>query len=104
TTHFTEHRSQGHWSATGGGVSTLLAPRDAARSADDQANRVASVGGASAPGRWPRLTNRIGAGAARAIARRVVPSPSLRQRSESPTTSRLAREAADTIPSRPGSA
>src|SRR5690349_11152287 len=74
------------------------------RPAVDHANRVASVAGASAPGRSPRLTKTIGAGAAFAIARRVSPRPSLRQRSDSPIRSRSAREAAATIPARPGSA
>ena len=66
--------------------------------------RVTSVRGASAPGRRPRRTKRIGAGAAAAISWRTGPRPSSRQRSESPITSSPAPAAARRSPSRPGSA
>ncbi len=66
--------------------------------------RVTSPRAARAPGRVPRRTNRIGAGAAWAISARVGPRPSRRQRSDRPITSTHAPAAASSTPARPGSA
>ena len=59
--------------------------------------------GASPPGRTPRRTKTVGAGGDAASSLRIRPRPSVRQRSERPTTSSPAPSAsADTL-SRPGS-
>jgi signal transduction histidine kinase len=67
----------------------------------DHLNWVALSRGENNPGREPRRTNSTGEGAAFAISDRVGPSPSRRQRSDSPMTSRPALDAAETMPSRP---
>ena len=52
----------------------------------DQVKRVSVAGGAIPPGRSPRRTSTVGAGGAATRADRVRPSPSVRQRSDSPRT------------------
>jgi two-component sensor histidine kinase len=85
-------------------VSELLRRSRSRAPCDDEVTRVSFPRGASAPGRRPRRTKSVGAGAAFAISERVGPSPSCLHRSDRPITSSPAADAASTIPSRPCSA
>src|SRR5215207_2982807 len=64
--------------------------------------RVRVSRGAIPPGRSPRRTSREGTGASRRTASREDPSPSSRQRSDSPTTTTPAERATRRTPSVPG--
>ena len=79
---------------TGQSDPSRLCSRRPSQAPPDQVKRVSASGGASPPGRRPRRTRSTGHAARRAISSRVLPMPSRRQRSESPTTTAEAPAAA----------